>query len=175
MKTLMRIVAAALLVAAFALSSQAGDKNMPDVPYNRELAETNLMIGLASDNLGLRASSASILAEVGTERSVIPLMQMLHNGVEEERIVAALALSRIGDGRGVYAVRRAVEFDPSPKVQRLAAWYYMEYAVPKLNASAVAEAVAALRFESPAPTPYAEFTETTYDEYQGSGAAGTGD
>jgi HEAT repeat protein len=172
MKTLMRTAAAAALVATLALAGNAGTKQ--DAPYNRDLAETNLLIGLASDNAGLRASCASILAEVGTERSVLTLMQMLHNGTEEERIVAALALAKIGDGRGVYAVKRAVQFDPSPKVQRLAAWYYKEYAIPKAESSAAADAVAAVRQE--VPVPYSEYSEPqTFDEYQGNGGARTGE
>ncbi len=169
MKTMMRIVAAAALLAAFALTGYA--KSLPEGTYNREAAEENLLIGIASDNYGLRVSAASILGDVGSSRSVVPLMQMLHNGDEGERIVAALALARIGDGRGVFAVRQAAQFDPSVKVQRLAAWYYNEYAVPKPTENPIREAVAALQEEPPAPL--AEYQDV-YDEYQGSASASTG-
>ncbi len=57
-------------------------------------------------------------------------MAMLHDGVESSRVVAALALSRIGDARGIYAVKQAAKFDESQRVQKLAAWYYNQYAVP---------------------------------------------
>jgi hypothetical protein len=57
-------------------------------------------------------------------------MAMLHEGTESSRVVAALALTRIGDARGIYAVKQAAKFDPSERVQKLAAWYYNQYAVP---------------------------------------------
>ncbi len=136
MKLLKRFVLVAVLIATSTLLGYAADPS--GKPYNQPLAEQNLLIGIATDNMGLRLSAASILAEVGTSKSVVPLMAMLHNGCEEERIVAALALSKIGDERGEYAVRRTVMFDPSEKVQRLAAWYYNEYAVPKADSVAPA-------------------------------------
>lgn len=151
MKTLMRLAVVAVLTATAALATFAGTPG--DVPYNRALAEQNLLIGVASDNLGLRLSAASILAEVGTSRSVISLMAMLHNGNEEERIVAALALSKIRDGRGEYAVKQAASFDPSPKVQRMAAWYYNEYAIPRVDSSSTTNFSMMTWLSHPAPYP----------------------
>jgi hypothetical protein len=56
---------------------------------------------------------------------------MLHNGEEESaRIVAALALCRIGDSRGLFAVKRAATFDPSERVRTSCAWFYEEYVQP---------------------------------------------
>ncbi len=169
MKTTMRFALAAALVAALVMSGYAKDQS--EGSFNREAAENNLLVGIASDNYGLRVSAASILGDVGSARSVVPLMRMLHDGDEGERIVAALALSRIGDGRGVFAVKQAAQFDPSQKVQRLAAWYYNEYAIPKPTENPVKEAVAALQEEIPAP-----LTESLdgFDEYQGSASAWTG-
>jgi hypothetical protein len=46
------------------------------------------------------------------------------------RAVAALALCRIGDERGLFAVRRAVKFDGNMEVKGLCAWYYNEYVEP---------------------------------------------
>ncbi len=169
MKTMMRIAAVAALVAAFALSGYA--KGQPEGSFNREAAENNLLIGIASDNYGLRVSAASILGDVGSTRSVVPLMRMLHDGDEGERIVAALALSRIGDGRGVFAVKQAAQFDRSEKVQRLAAWYYNEYAIPKPTDNPMQAAVAALQEQAPAPL--VEFPDA-YDEYQGSASGWAG-
>ena len=153
MKTTARFAAIVLLGAALTLPVQAGDQK--SFPFDRTRAETNLLVGIASDNAGLRLSAASIVAEVGTDRSVIPLIRMLHNGTESERLVAALALSRIGNERGVWAVRRAAQFDPSEKVQRHAAWYYMEYAAPKPEPR---PATTELALWGP-PEPYPEFVE----------------
>ncbi len=151
MKSLRRLIPVAVLIATSTLVGYAADPT--ESSYNQPLAEQNLLIGIASDNLGLRLSAASILAEVGTSRSVVPLMAMLHNGNEEERIVAALALSKIGDGRGEFAVKRAAMFDPSEKVQRMAAWYYNQYAIPK--AESVAPELSSLSWISDF-TPYPE-------------------
>ncbi len=156
MKSLKRFVPVAILIATSTLLGYAADPSSK--PYNQPLAEQNLLVGVATDNLGLRLSAASILAEVGTSKSVIPLMAMLHNGCEEERIVAALALSKIHDERGEYAVMRTAKFDPSEKVQRMAAWYYNEYAVPK--AAAEAPAFSSLSWINDV-TPYPENYDVT--------------
>jgi len=138
MKPLSRFVVVAIMVLASTVAAYAGGPADKTYVYNRPLAEENLLIGVASDNLGLRLSAASILAEVGTSKSVVPLMAMLHKGSVEERIVAALALSKISDARGQFAVERAAMFDPSKKVQMMAAWYYNEYSVPKAEVVAPA-------------------------------------
>lgn len=128
MKTMTRFIAVVAVLAAVTVSGMAGDNEKPSYDINQ--AELNLMVGLASDNLGLRESCAFMLGEIGSRKAVIPLMAMLHDGVESYRVVAALALARIGDARGAYAVKQAAKFDPSERVQKLAAWYYNQYAVP---------------------------------------------
>ncbi len=128
MKALTRIFALVAMLAAVTVSGVAGDEEKPS--FDKNQAELNLLVGLASDNLGLRESSAFMLGEIGSRKAVVPLMAMLHDGVESSRVVAALALTRIGEARGVYAVKQAAKFDPSARVQKLAAWYYNQYAVP---------------------------------------------
>jgi hypothetical protein len=128
MKAMTRIFALVAMLAAVTVSGMAGDNEKPS--YDKNLAEQNLLLGLASDNLGLRESCAFMLGEIGSTKAVIPLMAMLHHGVESSRVVAALALTRIGEPRGVYAVKQAAKFDTSDRVQKLAAWYYNQYAVP---------------------------------------------
>jgi hypothetical protein len=128
MKAMTRIFALVAMLAAVTVSGMAGDNEKPS--YDKKLAEQNLLLGLASDNLGLRESCAFMLGEIGSTKAVIPLMAMLHHGVESSRVVAALALTRIGEPRGVYAVKQAAKFDTSDRVQKLAAWYYNQYAVP---------------------------------------------
>ena len=128
MKTITHLFALVVMLATFTVSGVAGDNEKP--LYDKNAAEQNLLIGLASDNLGLRESCAFMLGEIGSQKAVIPLMDMLHNGIESSRIVAALALSRIHNARGEYAVKQAAKFDPSERVQKLAAWYYNQYAVP---------------------------------------------
>jgi len=80
-----------------------------------------------------------LLGESRCSKAVIPLMGMLRTGEESTRIVAALALCRIGDARGTFAVKRAATFDDSPRVRRLCAWYYDRYVQPGAFAFIAAE------------------------------------
>jgi hypothetical protein len=130
MKASVRIVLAIALMALLSGTALASDwKDLCCDKY--ATVEKNLLIGLQSDNQGLRESAAYMLGEIGSTRAVVYLMDMLHNSPEESsRIVAALALCRIGDARGTYAVRRATSFDPSESVQKKAAWFYNEYVQP---------------------------------------------
>jgi hypothetical protein len=126
------VVLAALALMFFAGTVVAGGDNMKNMGASQYAnAEENLLIGLRSDNQGLRESSAYMLGELGSGKAVIPLMSMLRNGdSESSRIVAALALTRIGDARGVYAVKRAASFDESQEVQKKCAFFVNEYAEP---------------------------------------------
>ena len=58
----------------------------------------------------------------------IPLMAALHTSESEDlRVAAAWALCRIGHAFGTTAVKRAVIFDESNRVQIACAWYYENY------------------------------------------------
>lgn len=118
------ILATLLLITSAAVTSYAaGNDKSPAV--------VNLLIGVNSDNQGLKESSANMLGELGSSYGVIPLMRMLHESDQENaRIVAALALCKIGDARGIYAVKRAASFDPSDRVKRSCAWFYEQYVQP---------------------------------------------
>jgi HEAT repeat protein len=97
----------------------------------KELIEVNAMIGLETSNSGLQRSCALMLGKLQSERAVIPLMTIFRNHPDENvRIAAAWALCKIGDARGVYAVKRAVKYDESPKVQSVCAWYYENLVKP---------------------------------------------
>lgn len=127
MKPMLGVLAAVLLLF-LASPSFAGEKADLGSPEKYDRAEESLLIGLQSDNLGLRESSAFMLGELRSGKAVIPLMKMLRDDEHEtSRIVAALALCRIGDAKGVYAVKRATRFDDSNTVQARCAWFYNQY------------------------------------------------
>jgi HEAT repeat protein len=87
--------------------------------------EKNLVAGVETDNLGLKVSSAYYLGERRSDRAIIPLMSILHTDKSEEaRIIAALSLYKIGSERGIYAVKRAAEYDESESVRRLCKIFY---------------------------------------------------
>jgi len=57
----------------------------------------SLMLGLSSDNFGLKTSAAYMIGELKVESAVIPLMRMLRNEESDKaKIVAALALYKLG-------------------------------------------------------------------------------
>jgi HEAT repeat protein len=103
----------------------------------KESAVKNLTLGLSSNNSGLRVSSALVLGQLidkkivdegNSKQALIPLMKMLNNGKsDEERISAALALYKIGDGRGIYKLKTAAKFDESERVKNICFKLYYEF------------------------------------------------
>ena len=118
------VLLALLLVIVCAVPAMARQSVLPP-DANKPLIEDNLFIGMASDNLGLQRGCALMLGEIVSDRAVVPLMAVLHNSSDENlRVAAAWSLCKIGDARGVYAVKMAVKYDESAKVQTTCAWYY---------------------------------------------------
>lgn len=102
--------------------------------FNKELAIKSLLFGLESKNNGLISSSAYYLGEYNSNQAVIPLMKILKNsGSEELRISAALALLKIGDARGIYAIKRAIKFDESERVSNMCSKFYNAYLSQKYS------------------------------------------
>ena len=95
---------------------------------NKEIVVENYLIGLESENKGLMSSSAFYLGELKSQEAVIPLMKILKNSDEEElRIAAALSLLKIGEARGIYAIKRAIKFDESKRVRDICSKFYNNY------------------------------------------------
>ncbi|MDP2364087.1 MAG: HEAT repeat domain-containing protein [Ignavibacteria bacterium] len=128
MKT--RLLLSAFLVLVFTIISFGITK-----PYsvkknimNRDLVITNLMNGINSENQGLKMSSSYFLGELKSEEAVIPLMKILKSDENEEaRIMAALSLVKIGDARGLFAIKQAVKFDNSERVKKMCSIFYQDY------------------------------------------------
>ncbi len=113
-----------LLLSLQILPQETADKNHSEM----EACFNTLQQGLASDNLGLRAGCTYMVGELCCERSVICLMKLLHNSTSEElRILAALSLYKIGDSRGIYAVKQSIKFDESKRVRRMCEIFYKAY------------------------------------------------
>jgi HEAT repeat protein len=91
----------------------------------------SLIMGINSDNFGLRTSAAFMLGELKCEKGVIPLLRMLKSEDREDaRIVAALALWKIGNAKGIFAIKQAIRFDESERVRKLCAAFYQAYYYP---------------------------------------------
>jgi hypothetical protein len=90
--------------------------------------ELNRLIGLQSENEGLRISCAFNLGEMKSKNAVIPLMKILRESNSyEERIIAALSLIKIGDTQGAYMVGRVAQFNDDPKVSYFCEKFYNAY------------------------------------------------
>jgi HEAT repeat protein len=118
---------AMLLSAILACPAVAGIEEELAQPSTREAAVVRLVSQLTSNDKCSQQEAAFALGEARVREAVIPLMGMLHDGEESCRIAAALALSRLGDPRGTFAVKRAARFDESARVRTLAAWFYEQY------------------------------------------------
>lgn len=95
-----------------------------------DLIEENYLVGVGSTNQGLKVSSAYFLGEIKSSKAVIPLMKILREDkCDGARLAAALALVKIGDARGVYMVKRTVDFNDCDKVRKMAKHLYSAYLI----------------------------------------------
>jgi hypothetical protein len=101
---------------------------------SKEACIRTLMQGLNNENLGLQAGCAYMLGEVCCEKGVVGLLDLLHNGrTEELRILAALSLYKIGDTRGIFAIKQAIRFDDSKRVSRMCEIFYKAHLKEKTD------------------------------------------
>ena len=109
-------IAAALFIAfSSAVASQPSVSRYDNVDWKK--AEVNYVAALKSDNIGIRQSAASYVAEYQLQGAVEPLIQILKfDKVESARMSAALALITLNDPRGRAAVEDAALYDGSDKV-----------------------------------------------------------
>jgi len=126
MRTLKKtsIISFALLLSlnfVLAAKGNIGGKNL-------ENSEKTLLSSIESSNIGLSISSIQILGELNSNNAVIPLMTILHNSKNAEtRIAASLALYKIGDKRGIYALKMAAKYDNSERVRKMCGNFYTQY------------------------------------------------
>lgn len=105
-----------------------------------DLIEQNYIQGIKSENQGLKVSSAFFLGELKSTKAVIPLMRILReDNCDGARLAAALALVKIGDARGVYIVKKAVDFNDCEKVRKMAKHLYAAYITGDMDISEIAE------------------------------------
>jgi HEAT repeat protein len=124
MKTTIPVISIVILIA-LTLSAYAEPKTKVNITEN---TVSSLMIGLASDNVGLKSSSAYMIGELQLSKAVIPLMRILREDENEDmRIAVALALYKIGTPLAVNAVRQAAKFDENERVSKHCASFYSQY------------------------------------------------
>jgi hypothetical protein len=94
--------------------------------------EANYLVGLNSNNIGLRTSCAYFLGEMKSDKAIIPLLKLLRYGeTEQSRIIAALSLYKIGSRIGMYRIKGLAQTDKSEKVRRVLDRIYSTYIAKK--------------------------------------------
>jgi HEAT repeat protein len=123
----MKLVTAIIVLTLLLAASTTLAKPKTTIQIKDNTVES-LIIGLNSDNLGLQSSSAYMIGELQLSEAVIPLLRILHSEKNEElRIMAALALYKIGSPIAINAVKQAIRFDDSERVSKLCANFYNDY------------------------------------------------
>ena len=116
------------LLVAFSFLTYAQTTVHTQTFAKKDCIKKSLLLGVESENLGLQSSAAYMLGEFCCDEAVIPLLKILHNSpYEEMRIMAALSLYKIGDSRGIFAIRQAIKFDESKRVSKLCDKFYRAY------------------------------------------------
>lgn len=129
---ILMMILTALPLSAKNLSSSNSSSSSSKI--TNSLIVANLLTGMKSSNEGLKLSSLYLMGNYDTEKSVIELLRTLKDDPKDEaRITAALSLYKLGDARGIYAVKRAAEFDESPRVRKMCENYYRQYLAAKFN------------------------------------------
>jgi len=106
------------------VSFAVDNKKIDNVKYGQ--IEETLLAGIESSNKGLIVSSVQILGELNSDKAVIPLMKILHSNINDEtKIAAALSLYKIGDARGIFAVKQAAKYDDSERVRKMCGNFYV--------------------------------------------------
>lgn len=135
---LVSVVLTAFILFSANLFSQPVPKR--SIQMNENQIFENLLVGAKSCNKGLCGSCVYLMGELRSQKSVIPLLSLLHNAeCEEIRILAALSLCKIGDARGIYAVKRAAIFDESERVKRVCSQFYKATIAGKIPAKSFLE------------------------------------
>jgi hypothetical protein len=122
-----KIMLLLLPVMFLVFSANADASQTPKVKKGAitENSVSSLLMGIQSDNFGLKTSSAFMLGEIRASRGIIPLMRMLHSDKEEARIMAAVSLSKIDSDKGMFAIKQAARFDDSERVRKICLSLYL--------------------------------------------------
>ena len=92
-----------ILVLSFFCAAFSYPQDSSKATSNSGESEVNYLVGVKSDNSGLRA-----------------LMEILRTDTSAStRIMAALSLYKIGDARGLHAIKQAIRFDSDEQVKKM--------------------------------------------------------
>lgn len=129
LKVLSLVLVSVLLLSSATLASQELD---PVYKAKYKTIEANLLVGLKSDNEGLRISCAYYLGEMKSEKAVVDLLKILRDDdCYAARIVAALSLIKIDNEQSVYMVKRTALFNDFDGVRKMSEKFYLSHLLKK--------------------------------------------
>ncbi|MFZ5519155.1 MAG: HEAT repeat domain-containing protein [Candidatus Zhuqueibacterota bacterium] len=107
MKTMKNLVLTAVLALALVSFAAAQTQPLNDKEYDQYLINS-----LQDENAGIRTSAAQLLGERKVENAVDPLIQLMRSDkCHSVRIIAALALYKIGDKRALPDIKNLAKTD----------------------------------------------------------------
>ncbi len=108
MKKMMTVVLILALMVGVGMAKPLAD-------YDRNLIDL-----LNDENIGIRASAAQLLGERKVDEAVQPLMSMLKTEKDyKARIVAAIALHKIGNADALPVLKKVAKHDANLTVRRV--------------------------------------------------------
>lgn len=130
----MKLSITILLIVLYSIISTNVSANPKINVQIKQNTVESLMIGLNSDNLGLKSSCIYMIGELRLSNAIIPLMKILRESENDDlRIAAALALYKIGTPLSVNAVKQAIRFDESERVSKHCADFYNDFLRNRFN------------------------------------------
>jgi hypothetical protein len=129
-------ITALVVFSFFMFNSVFADNNSKKVNEEKyDLVIENYLTGIESVNFGLKTSSAYYLGELKSSEAVIPLLRILSNDDEDirTRITAALALYKIGDGRGIYRLKTMARFEDNKRLADLSEKFYYTHVLKEMG------------------------------------------
>lgn len=135
MRKLLNTTAILLLISFLLMgSSFAGEKKIPNSNLDYDKVEQTLIMGLDSDNFGLKVSSAYMLGEIKSEKAVNRLTKLLRDANDERmRLAAALSLIKIGSEKSVYFVKQGQKFNDLEKIRDMCVHLYKAHVATTFN------------------------------------------
>ena len=129
MKRNMNLTKAVLIGGMLMVSSLAYAKNDPlEIKMKNKNAVENLKVGIKSDNIGLKKSSIYFAGYYRIAETVPALTEELKKETDPRtKILIALVLYKIGDGKGLDLVREMASKDNNPEVRRMCNCIYDAY------------------------------------------------
>lgn len=125
---------------AFAGDNEEYISSLPQAKIN--VIEANVVNALRSGIPGMQADAAQLVRDILDKRPgqsfsacVIPLMAILKNEEADSgtRILAALALDKLQNPKGLFAISRTASFTSDARVQYVCAWLAFERTSAKLT------------------------------------------